>query len=94
MTPAEFDDLARLARLALTPAEKEALRHQMEAILEYVETLKKLDTSDAPSPSGVAGAQAPLRDDIPHGTLSAAEALAQAPKKAWDFFTVPQVLED
>ncbi len=93
MNPAEFDDLAKLARLALTPAERESLRHQMEAILEYVETLKKLDTTDVPM-ANAAGSAAPLRDDVPCNTLPPAEALDQAPKKAWDFFAVPQVLED
>ena len=94
MTPAEFDDLAKLARLALSPQEKETLRHQMEGILGYVEKLKGLDTSDVPPLVNVAGTPALLRKDAPAESLPPSGALAQAPKKTWDFFTVPQVLED
>ncbi len=94
MTPAEFDDLAKLARLALTPAEKETLRHQMEVILGYVKKLEEVDIGGAEHTITVPRALAPPREDTPANTLPTSDALAQAPKKAWDFFAVPQILED
>lgn len=94
MSPSEFDDLALLARLALSPEEKEALRHQMEGILIYVEQLKEVDTAAAPAMGHAAGLAMPLREDKPRPGLPPADALKGAPKRAWDFFAVPQVLED
>ena len=40
----EVEHVARLSRLALQPAELEALTGQMDAILGYVEKLNELDT--------------------------------------------------
>jgi len=40
----EVEHVARLARLALEPAELDALTGQMDAVLGYVEKLNELDT--------------------------------------------------
>ncbi len=40
----EVEHVARLARLALTEAEVDTLTGQMDAILDYVEQLNRLDT--------------------------------------------------
>lgn len=95
MTPSEFDGLAKLARLGLTPEEKEALRHQMESILGYVAKLQEVKTVNVTVHfPNVRKTGSPLRTDEPADSLPASDALAQAPKKAWDFFSVPQILED
>ncbi len=44
----QIDHLANLARIALTPLEKEKLAQELGSILAYFEKLKQLDTADIP----------------------------------------------
>lgn len=44
----QVDKLADLARLALTPAEREEYSREIAAILAYFDKLKQLDTADVP----------------------------------------------
>lgn len=94
MDPQAFDHLCRLARLAPPIEERQTLRGQMRAILAYVDRLRELDVAAAAplAPGDVPVARA--REDRPRPSLAPSEALAQAPARAWDFFTVPQMMED
>ena len=46
MTPADFQHLCRLARLAPNEAEREHIAAQCSAILSYMDTLAEVDTTD------------------------------------------------
>ena len=94
MNPAEFDALCRLARLALTDEEKLRLRGQMEAILTHVDKLNGADVSGVEPMGHASGLENAPREDAARASLSPEEALANAPKRAWNFFAVPQVMED
>jgi aspartyl-tRNA(Asn)/glutamyl-tRNA(Gln) amidotransferase subunit C len=85
--------IAELARLDLTPDEVELFTRQLASILEYVEQIRALDTSDVPPTSHVLGR--PLdRADVPADTLTRDEALANAPDAATEagLFKVPRVI--
>ena len=43
---AQVEHVARLARLALSPEEKDRMRGQLDAILGYVEQLRRIDAHD------------------------------------------------
>ena len=45
ISPDEVEHVARLARLEVSPNEKEDLTRQMNRILQYVEKLNELDTT-------------------------------------------------
>lgn len=85
--------VASLARLALTPEEEQRYQHQLSAILEAMEQLRALDTEAVEPTSHATLAAGLLREDEVRPTLSAEQALANAPARAGDHFAVPKILE-
>lgn len=87
----EVEHIARLARLGLSPAEKEMFRHQLSAILDYAGKLNELDTS------GVPASALPLRNvmrpDEARPCLPSQDALANAPDTEAGQFRVQAILE-
>jgi aspartyl-tRNA(Asn)/glutamyl-tRNA(Gln) amidotransferase subunit C len=101
--------VAELANLDLTAEERGGMLRDLNAILDYVDRLNELDTSDVPPMTqvsnryGVDGAKQgsepfayALREDVVEGlrkSLPHHEALANAPDADEDFFRVPKVIE-
>jgi len=93
MTTAEVEYVARLARLELTPGEKELFAGQMDAILGYVEKLKELDVSRVePTAHAVPTVNVTRADEV-RPSLPHEEALRNAPAKAGGLFIVPKIVE-
>ena len=89
----EVEHIALLARLDLTPQEKQRYQQQLSNILDHVAQLQKLDTTEVEPASSVQPHSARLRDDEPRAGLSASQALANAPDFEDDQFRVPPVME-
>ncbi len=87
-----MQEIAFLARLALTDAEVERLRGELGAILDYVEKLRALDTTGVEPMTHAVPMDCPLREDTAGPSLSADEALGQAPRRDEEFFEVPHIL--
>ena len=91
--------VANLANLDLTEAERLRMEKDLNSILEYVDQLGEVDTTNvAPmaqvSQLGAAGVTAdPLREDELRDCLSRDEVLAGAPQTDGTFFRVPKVIE-
>ena len=101
--------VADLANLELTDEERTGMLRDLNSILEYVDRLNELDTSDVPpmaqvsdrygvdeSKQGTARFAYASREDILEGlrkSLPHEEALANAPDADEDFFRVPKVIE-
>lgn len=95
ITPDEVAHVAKLARLALDEAERDAMARQLGRILEYVEQLRGLDVSDVPPLTHpLADLVNVFRDDEPRPGLEREAALANAPDRDGPFFRVPAVMED
>jgi aspartyl-tRNA(Asn)/glutamyl-tRNA(Gln) amidotransferase subunit C len=90
----DVEHVARLARLALTDAELETMREQLNEILAYIEKLNELDTSDVEPTSHAVPMVNVMRDDETRPCLPRDEALANAPDRAGDLFRVPRIIED
>ena len=90
----DVEHVARLARLALTDAEIERMREQLNGILAYIEKLNELDTSDVEPTSHAVPLVNVMRDDEAGPCLPREEALANAPDRAGEFFRVPRIIED
>jgi len=90
----DVEHVARLARLALTDAEIERMREQLNGILAYIEKLNELDTSDVEPTSHAVPLVNVMRDDEAGPCLPREEALANAPDRAGAFFRVPRIIED
>ena len=93
ITRTEIDHVARLARLALSDAEKELFTSQMSAILSYAETLNGLDTDGISPTSRAVPVENAFRADAVSASIGTDQALANAPDRVDSFFRVPPVIE-
>ena len=92
--PEQVRKVAKLARLELTEREIEEFTGQLGAILEYVEKLNDLDTTEVePLAHCLPIANVFRRDDV-HGSLGTEQTLANAPERDGPFFKVPKILDD
>ncbi len=101
--------VADLANLELTPEERTGMLRDLNSILDYVDRLNELDTSDVPPMAQVSdrygvdeakqGSERfayATREDVVEAlrqSLPHKEALANAPDADEDFFRVPKVIE-
>ncbi|HLP16768.1 MAG TPA: Asp-tRNA(Asn)/Glu-tRNA(Gln) amidotransferase subunit GatC [Bacteroidota bacterium] len=92
VTIKDVDHIAQLARLEFPESEKETLTHQMNDILLHIEKLNELDTANVEPLSHVIELENVFREDEARPSLSADEALKNAPSRVDDFFTVPKVI--
>lgn len=93
VTREEVEELALLARLRLEDDEIERLRGELSAILDYVSELQAVDTTGVEPMTHAVPLDCPLRPDVVAPSLSADEALANAPQGVDDFFAVPRIIE-
>jgi aspartyl-tRNA(Asn)/glutamyl-tRNA(Gln) amidotransferase subunit C len=85
--------IATLARIRVPEADLDAIAHELDQILHWVEQLGEVDTSAVPPMSGVGRAELPRRADrVTDGDCRDA-VLANAPETAGGFFAVPKVVE-
>lgn len=85
--------VARLARLAVTDAEAEALRGELNAILGFVEQLNEVDVAGVEPMTSVVAMAMRERADVVTDGGDAARVLANAPATEDGFFLVPKVIE-
>ena len=109
VTDKDVASVADLANLELTEEERAGMLRDLNSILEYVDRLNELDTSDVPpmaqvsdrygvdeARQGSARFAYASREDVLEGlrkSLPHEEALANAPDADDDFFRVPKVIE-
>jgi aspartyl-tRNA(Asn)/glutamyl-tRNA(Gln) amidotransferase subunit C len=91
---AQVEHVARLARLALSPEEKDRMRGQLDAILGYVEQLRRIDTRDVPPTAHVLPLANVMREDEVRPSYPADAMLANAPDVDQAAFRVPRILEE
>jgi len=88
--------VAELARLELTQEEVRRFLPQLDSILEHMQKLNELDTSQVEPMAQVtypAAANPSLRVDKPRQTFEQEEALSNAPDPSAGYFRVPRVIE-
>lgn len=93
LTRTQVDHVAKLARLSLSEAEREALTTQLSRILEHVDNLNRLDTTDVAPTYQAVVLQNVLREDKPHQSLDREKVLSQAPEAEAGCFKVPKITE-
>jgi aspartyl-tRNA(Asn)/glutamyl-tRNA(Gln) amidotransferase subunit C len=92
LTRADVEHVARLARLALTDAEIDALTNDLGAILDHAAQVSALDTAGVPPTSHPLPLVNVLRSDVARPGLPRDEVLAAAPAAEDDRFRVPRIL--
>ncbi|MFQ5569468.1 MAG: Asp-tRNA(Asn)/Glu-tRNA(Gln) amidotransferase subunit GatC [Rhodothermales bacterium] len=85
--------IAALARLRFSEQEEQRLAEQMSEMLDYVDKLNELDTTDVPPMSHVLDLYNVFRKDEARQRISRDEALRNAPDADGDYFRVPKVIE-
>ena len=84
--------VARLARLALTDEEVEALGPQLSNILAYAEKVGEVAAEDVPPSSHPYPLRNVYRPDQPRPSLSPEDSIATAPRAEQGRFQVPRIV--
>jgi len=93
LTPDQVRWVAKLARLELNEAELETMTRQLGRIVDYVAQLQQVDTEGVEPLAHALDVSNVFRPDEPAPSLPVDEALANAPKRSGDFYSVPAVLD-
>jgi aspartyl-tRNA(Asn)/glutamyl-tRNA(Gln) amidotransferase subunit C len=109
VTDKDVSYVAELANLELTEDERKGMLRDLNSILEYIDRLNELDTSNVPPMAQVSDRYGvdqskqgsdrfadASREDVLEGlrkSLPHDEALANAPDADENFFRVPKVIE-
>jgi aspartyl-tRNA(Asn)/glutamyl-tRNA(Gln) amidotransferase subunit C len=99
VTEKDVSYVADLANLELTDQERQRMLKDLNSILDYIELLNELDTTNVPPMAQISGAASdekvagPLREDVLIPCLPHADAMKNAPETDGDFFKVPRVIE-
>jgi len=84
--------VAKLARIALTPAEIERFGAQLGALLEHVDALARLPVGDVAATAQVIAQSNVMRDDVARPSLDRETVLDGAPKREGSYFRVPRII--
>jgi aspartyl-tRNA(Asn)/glutamyl-tRNA(Gln) amidotransferase subunit C len=89
----EVEYVAHLARLEITPKEKEKFTAQLNDILGYIDKLNELDTQGVEPMSHAIAVTNAFREDKVVDSIGTGKTLANAPDARGEFFRVPKVIE-
>ena len=85
--------VAKLARLELGEGELAAARDQLNRVLGYVDALQEVETDGVEPLAHPLPISNVFRADEPQESLPVDQALANAPKRAGNYFAVPAVFD-
>ena len=85
--------VARLGRIAVSDAEAEKLRGDLNTILGFVEQLNEVDVTGVEPMTAVVTMRLKMREDVVTDGEAAEKVLANAPGGGDQFFVVPKVVE-
>ncbi|MDO5670022.1 MAG: Asp-tRNA(Asn)/Glu-tRNA(Gln) amidotransferase subunit GatC [Corynebacterium sp.] len=88
----EVAHLAMLSRLALSEDELQLFAEQIDEIVDAVSAVQKVDAEGVEPMSHPHSIVTPMREDVLVPTLTAEQALDQAPASEDGRFMVPQIL--
>jgi aspartyl-tRNA(Asn)/glutamyl-tRNA(Gln) amidotransferase subunit C len=85
--------VARLARIAVSDADAEALKAELNTILGFVEQLNEVDVAGVEPMTSVTAMTMKMRADVVTEGEQADSVVANAPAREASFFVVPKVVE-
>jgi aspartyl-tRNA(Asn)/glutamyl-tRNA(Gln) amidotransferase subunit C len=91
-TDLNIDHVARLARIALTPEEKQRFSAQLTDVLAYIEQLKEVDVRGVEPTAHALPVYNVWAEDEPQAGLPVELALQNAPAQRDDMIVVPPVV--
>ncbi len=90
----DVEHVARLTRLALTEAELERMREQLNSILTHLDTLRGVDTEGVEPTAHAVDLVNVMREDEVEPCLPQDSMLANAPDRSGELFRVPRIIEE
>jgi aspartyl-tRNA(Asn)/glutamyl-tRNA(Gln) amidotransferase subunit C len=93
-TREEVRKVALLSRLEFSDAQADDFAGQLGRILDYVEKLNALDTSEVEPTSHALALSNVLRPDALRPSLAPERALANAPEQEAQCFKVPPIIQE
>mgnify|MGYP003291155462 CR=1 FL=1 len=93
ITEKEVEYVAKLARLYVSDEEKAKLTKDMSAIIEFADTLSKIDTDGVAPAAHAIPVQNVFREDVVKDSYKRDDILKNAPEKEAGCFSVPKVVE-
>lgn len=94
LSAADVKKVALLARLELSPAQLEAMTADLGQIVDYVDQLAEVDTTNVEPMVHAIELKNVTKDDAVAQSLPRGEALANAPNHNDEGYLVPAVLGD
>lgn len=91
LTTDEVRKVADLARLDLSEADIEVMARQLSAIVDYVNQLQQVNTDNVDPLAHALELHDVFRDDVPAPSFTPDEALANAPARKGNYYSVPAV---
>lgn len=89
----EIEHIAMLARLDLSETEKKLFSEQLGSIIQYIDKLNELDTSNVEPTAHALPIKNVFRKDELRPSLSKDKALQNAPDSRNGFYKVPKIIE-
>jgi aspartyl-tRNA(Asn)/glutamyl-tRNA(Gln) amidotransferase subunit C len=93
ITRKDVEYVSDLARIKLSEEETQDMVRQLTRIIQYIEKLNELDTSNVEPTAHILPLQNVMREDAVKPSLSIEEATDIAPNKNNDMFKVPRIIE-
>lgn len=90
----EVKHVAKLANLPLTEGQEKEYSEQLSKILDYIDQLNSVDTSDVESTYNVSGQNSVMRKDEVGESLTQDEALQNSSQKKNGMFVTKGVFEE
>lgn len=91
---ADVEHLAKLAHISMTDQELERMAGELGVIVDSVKTVSEAVSEDVPSTSHPLPLTNVFREDVVGETLTAEQALTNAPDAEQDRFKVPAILDE
>ena len=88
----EVEHVALLAHIELSEEEKKLFTKQFNEIFKYFQKISEANTKDVPPTYHILELINVYRDDVVSPSLSAEEALRNAPKKENGFYKAPRIV--
>lgn len=92
ITDEMLDYVAILAKLELSDQEKQAVRTDMERMLDHIDKLEELDTSQIEPMSHAFASVNVFREDVVTNADGHVQTLSNAPQKKGRSFVVPKTI--
>lgn len=94
LTEDQVKHVAKLANLPLLSSEEEKYTEQLSGILDYIEQLNEVDTSNTEPTFNVTGLTNVMREDDPQAGLTQEETLSNARKQEDGMFVTKGIFNE